>query len=267
MTNETGQTRRIVLGGLAASAGLLSMIDETTAQAQTSGKTFVLVHGAWHGGWCWRRVSDLLEKKGHKVFTPTMTGLGERSHLLDAKINLATHVTDIVNVIKWESLNDIVLVGHSYGGAVVSGVAEQVPEAIGCFVFLDAFVPENGESVASLTTRRQAIEELAQKGETSMKPVPAAVFQVNENDRAWVDRMCTPHPLATFTDKATLTGARNRFAKKAYIRAVGYANPPFDAARDKLKATAGWRIYEVPCGHDVMVDMPDRLTEILLEVA
>ena len=129
MTNETGQTRRIVLGGLAASAGLLSMIDETTAQAQTSGKTFVLVHGAWHGGWCWRRVSDRLEKKGHKVFTPTMTGLGERSHLLDAKINLATHVTDIVNVIKWESLNDIVLVGHSYGGAVVSGVAEQVREA------------------------------------------------------------------------------------------------------------------------------------------
>jgi pimeloyl-ACP methyl ester carboxylesterase len=160
-----------------------------------------------------------------------------------------------------------VLVGHSYGGAVVSGVAEQMPEAIGCFVFLDAFVPENGESVASLTTRRQAIEELVQKGETSMKPVPAAVFQVNENDRAWVDRMCTPHPLATLTDKPTLTGARNRVAKKAYIRAVGYANPPFDAARDKLKATAGWRIYEVPCGHDVMVDMPDRLTEILLEVA
>jgi pimeloyl-ACP methyl ester carboxylesterase len=173
MTNETGQTRRIVLGGLAASAGLLSLIDGTTAQAQTSGKTFVLVHGAWHGGWCWRRVSDLLEKKGHKVFTPTMTGLGERSHLLDAKVNLATHVTDILNVIKWESLNDIVLVGHSYGGAVVSGVAEQVPEAIGCLVFLDAFVPENGESVASLTTRRQAIDELVQKGETSMKPVPA----------------------------------------------------------------------------------------------
>ena len=152
------------------------------------------------------------------------------------------------------------------GGEVDLGV-EQVPEAIGCLVFLDAFVPENGESVASLTTRRQAIDELVQKGETSMKPVPAAVFQVNENDRAWVDRMCTPHPLATFTDKPTLTGSRNRVAKKAYIRAVGYANPPFDAARDKLKATAGWRIYEVPCGHDVMVDMPDRLTEFLLEAA
>ena len=196
-----------------------------------------------------------------------MTGLGERSHLLDAKINLATHVTDIVNVIKWESLNDIVLVGHSYGGAVVSGVAEQVPEAIGCFVFLDAFAPENGESVASLTTRRQAIEELVHKGETSIKPVPAAVFQVNEKDRAWVDRMCTPHPLATLTDKITLTGARDRIAKKSYIRATGYANAPFDAAQAKVKARTGWRVYEMPCGHDAMVDMPDRLTEILLEVA
>ncbi len=89
----------------------------------------MLVHGAWHGGWCWRRVSDLLEKRGQKVFTPTMTGLGERSHLMDAKINLATHVTDIVNVIKWEGLKDIVLVGHSYGGVIISGVADQMHDA------------------------------------------------------------------------------------------------------------------------------------------
>src|SRR5688572_4096399 len=115
MANESGQTRRTVLGGLVAGAGVIGMADAANAQAQASAKTFVLVHGAWHGGWCWRRVSDLLEKRGHKVFTPTMTGLGERSHLLDAKVNLATHITDIVNVIKWERLEDIVLVGHSYG--------------------------------------------------------------------------------------------------------------------------------------------------------
>jgi pimeloyl-ACP methyl ester carboxylesterase len=230
-------------------------------------KTFVLVHGAWHGGWCWRRVSDLLEREGHKVFTPTMTGVGERCHLIDPKVNLTTHVTDIVNVIKWEGLKDIVLVGHSYGGAVISGVAEQLPDSIGSIVFLDAFVPENGETPASLTTRRDAIAALVQKGETAMSPVPAAVFQVNEKDRAWVDDKCTPHPLAAFTEKMTLTGARDRIAKRAYIRAIGYANPPFDRYRDKLKAMAGWRIYEVPCGHDVMVDMPERLAEILLEVA
>jgi pimeloyl-ACP methyl ester carboxylesterase len=123
MTN--GQTRRTALGAMAAgvgmaSVGLMAMTDQTKAQAPTGGKTFVLVHGAWHGGWCWRRVSDLLEKQGHKVFAPTMTGLGERSHLIGGKIDLATHVTDIVNVIKWENLNDIVLVGHSYGGVVIS---------------------------------------------------------------------------------------------------------------------------------------------------
>jgi pimeloyl-ACP methyl ester carboxylesterase len=269
MTNETGQTRRIVLGGLAASAGSLSMIDETTAQAQASGKTFVLVHGAWHGGWCWRRVSDLLEKKGHKVFSPTMTGLGERSHLLDAKINLATHVTDIVNVIKWESLNDIVLVGHSYAGIIISGVAEELREAIGSIVFLDAFVPENGDNLAAKASQpvRESIAAAVEKGETVMKPVSAAVFRVNEKDRGWVDAMCTPHPLATFTDKITITGARERIAKKAYIRAKGYPSIPFDSAQERLKATDSWRIYEVPCGHDVMVDMPERLTEILLEVA
>ena len=125
--NHDTPSRRAVVGAMAASTMLGGTVG--SAQAQTSAKTFVLVHGAWHGGWCWRRVSDLLEKRGHKVFTPTMTGLGERSHLLDPKVNLATHVTDIVNVIKWEGLKDIVLVGHSYGGAVVSGVAEQMHES------------------------------------------------------------------------------------------------------------------------------------------
>ena len=194
MSNDTTTpSRRTVVGAMAA--GTIATLGSPvgSAQAQTGAKTFVLVHGAWHGGWCWRRVSDQLEKPGHKVFAPTMTGLGERSHLLDPKVNLATHVTDIVNVIKWESLSNIVLVGHSYGGVIISGVAEQVPEAIGSIVYLDAFVPENGEALVTLTTRRQAIEDLVQKGETSMKPVPTAVFQVNEKDRAWVDGKCTPH--------------------------------------------------------------------------
>jgi pimeloyl-ACP methyl ester carboxylesterase len=268
MSNDTTTpSRRTVVGAMAAGTMATLGSPVGSAQAQTAARTFVLVHGAWHGGWCWRRVSDQLEKRGHKVFAPTMTGLGERSHLLDPKVNLATHVTDIVNVIKWESLSNIVLVGHSYGGVIISGVAEQVPEAIGSIVYLDAFVPENGEALVTLTARRQAIEDLVQKGETSMKPVPAAVFEVNEKDRAWVDGKCTPHPLATLTDKITLTGARDRIAKKAYIRATGYANPPFDSAQAKVKALAGWRVYELPCGHDAMVDMPDRLTEILLEAA
>jgi pimeloyl-ACP methyl ester carboxylesterase len=231
--------------------------------------TFVLVHGAWHGGWCWRRVSDLLERQGHKVFTPTLTGLGERSHLLRAGINVSTHVTDIANVLKWEGLSNVVLCGHSYGGLVVSGVAEKSASAIGSIVFLDAFVPENGDAMTDLTSGavRDNIKAAAERGDLGVPARSAAAFHVNENDQAWVDAMCVPQPIGTMTEKMTLTGARERIGKKAYIRAAAYPNPGFDAAYARVKADTSWRTYEVRCGHDVMVDMPERLGEILVEVA
>ena len=231
--------------------------------------TFVLVHGAWHGGWCWRRVSDLLEKQGHKVFTPTLTGLGERSHLLGAGINVTTHVTDVVNLLKWEQLTGVVLCGHSYGGLVVSGVAEQMAPAIGSIVFLDAFVPDNGEAMADLTAPavRDALKAATGRGDIGVPPRNAAAFLVNEKDQAWIDAMCVPQPIGTMTEKMALSGARERIGKKAYIRAVAYPNPGFDNAYARVKADRSWRSYEVPCGHDVMVDMPERLAEILVEVA
>lgn len=227
-------------------------------------RTFVLVHGAWHGAWCWRRVADLLTKAGHRVFAPTLTGLGERSHLASAGINLSTHVTDVVNVLKWERLNDVVLAGHSYGGFVISGVAEKMEDAIASMVFVDAFVPENGDSMMTSASpaTRDRIEEVVRKGETMVPPVPAAVFHVNAKDRAWVDALC--HPLATFQEKAELTGARERVAKKVYVRAKGYASPSFDAALAKVRAMPSWSVFELACGHDIMVDMPERLAEILL---
>jgi pimeloyl-ACP methyl ester carboxylesterase len=238
------------------------------AVAQTGSKTFVLVHGAWGGGWVWRRVADRLTAKGYNVFTPTMTGLGERSHLLDAKINLATHIIDIVNVIKWEGLSEIVLVGHSYGGFVITRVAKQVQPTISSIVFLDAFMPENGQSVvdtAPILTER--ITAAVQNGDLGIKPNSAAAFRVNEKDRAWVDALHTPQPLATFTQKAIVTGARDRISKKAYIRAKGFPSPPFDKYEAQVANTAGWRIHELPCGHFVMIDMPDELTGLLVAAA
>ena len=231
-------------------------------------KTFVLVHGAWHGGWCWVRVAALLRAQGHTVFTPTLTGLGERAHLFGTDIDLTTHVTDVVNLMKWEKLTDVVLCGHSYGGMVVSGVAEQMESAISSLVLLDAFVPNDGEAMEDINVPPvQAVIRLArEKGEPGLAPRPAAAFGVNEKDRAWVDSLCGPQPLKTFTDKISLTGARERIAKKSYIRAGGYAHPVFDAALEKTKADPSWRTYSVPCGHDVMVDMPERLAEILVEV-
>jgi pimeloyl-ACP methyl ester carboxylesterase len=231
--------------------------------------TFVLVHGAWHGGWCWRRVADLLEAKGHKVFTPTLTGLGERSHLMRAGINVSTHVTDVVNLLTWEGLSNVVLCGHSYGGLVVSGVAEQAAAAIGSIVFLDAFVPDNGDSMAALSSQavRDNLKIAADRGDLGVSPRSAAAFLVNEKDQAWVDAMCVPQPIGTMTEVMALTGARERIAKKSYIRASAYPNPGFDTAYARVKADKSWRTYEVPCGHDVMVDMPERLAEILVEVA
>ena len=230
---------------------------------------FVLVHGAWHGGWCWQRVADRLRGGGHTVFTPTLTGLGERSHLLRAGIDLKTHVVDVVNVMKWEDLSDIVLCGHSYGGMVISGVAEALPQAIRSIVFLDAFVPRNGEAVQDLTgpAVREAAQAAMQRGDIVIPQRPAEAFGVNPADRAWVDRLCVGQPLGTFTDKIALTGARDRIARRSYIRAKSYANPGFDRALGEVRSDPSWRSYEVPSGHDVMVDMPERLTEILLEVA
>jgi len=232
-------------------------------------KTFVLVHGAWHGGWCYVRVAERLQAQGHSVYRPTLTGVGERSHLLNADVNLTTHITDIVNVFKYEQLNDVVLCGHSYGGFVISGVAERLAPAIRSIVFLDAFVPNDGESVEMTTSQavRDLINAAKARGELGLAPRPAAAFNVNEKDQAWVDALCGPQPVACFTEKIALTGARERIAKKTYIRAPVYVNPGFDAALARAKVDPTWRTYEVACGHDVMVDMPERLTEILLEVA
>jgi pimeloyl-ACP methyl ester carboxylesterase len=231
--------------------------------------TFVLVHGAWHGGWCWRRVADILTAKGHKVFTPTLTGLGERSHLLAKGIDISTHVTDVVNVFKWERLDGVVLCGHSYGGFVISGIAEQVAPAISSIVFLDAFVPDDGDSMMDLTGPAviEATRAAEKAGALGVPPRKAEAFGVNEKDRAWVDGLTGLQPLGCFQEKMKLTGARDRIAKKSYIRAANYANPGFDKALAWVKSDPAWRTYGVPCGHDVMVDMPERLAEILEEVA
>src|SRR6478609_7777139 len=168
-------TRRSIIGTGAVGAGLVALASGgavSEARAQTASKTFVLVHGAWVAGWYWRRVSDLLEKKGHKVFSPTLTGLGERSHLLSKDINLDTHATDIVNVSKWEDLRDVCMVAHSYGGWIGSGALEQIGDRVSSIVWLDAFKPENGQRPLDLTSDviRKGILEAAEKGEQGFPP-------------------------------------------------------------------------------------------------
>jgi pimeloyl-ACP methyl ester carboxylesterase len=266
--NKYDRRSALAVMGL-ASAAAAAMTSIGPAQAQAAPRTFVLVHGSWHGGWCWSRVAQILRKHGHEVYAPTLTGLGERSHLMSGLITLDTHITDVVNVIKWENLENVTLVGHSYAGFAISGVAERALPAISSIVFLDAFLPENGQRVVDMAPPELAATSLAAvaRNEVSRPVPPAKAFGVNEKDQPWVDSKTTPQPTLVSVQPLALTGAREKIGRKTYIRATSYPNKKFDEHLAKLKGDQTWRTFGVPCGHDVMVDMPERLVEILMEVA
>lgn len=230
--------------------------------------TFVLVHGAWHGGWCWKRVRAELQALGHEVFTPTLTGVADRSHLLSPQVDLATHIADVVNLIRWEELTDVVLCGHSYGGCVISGVADRIPDRIGALVYLDAFVLENGQSLHDALPapmREAQIEQSKQSDGWKVPPIPAEVFQVNAQDRDWVNRQCTVQPLATFQQPLQLTGEVARIENVTFILASGWSPSPFPVFYEQAKV-GGWRTVALECGHDVMLDLPQELTRELVAV-
>jgi pimeloyl-ACP methyl ester carboxylesterase len=229
-------------------------------------QTFVLVHGAWHGGWCWRRVAELLQEQGHRVVTPTLTGLGERSHLLCRSINLDTHITDIVNVFRWERIENAVLVAHSYAGWVVSGALETVHSQVSAIVYLDAHLPNDGERGIELSNSRSRIERAVRRGDVATRPPTPSYFGVNRKDRTWVKQMMTLQPLGVSLQLIHLTGARERIATKVYIRARGFESASFEKAYRRAKRL-GWRTMVLPCGHDVMIDEPGQLAQILADIA
>jgi pimeloyl-ACP methyl ester carboxylesterase len=232
--------------------------------------TFVLVHGAWHGSWCWARVRRALVGLGHQVFTPTLGGVGERSHLLSRDIDLQVHIDDVANLIRWEELDDVILCGHSYGGCVISGAADAVPERIAALVYLDAFLLEEGEGLHDLLPDEQREMQLSLAGEYGegwrVPPIPAQIFNLNARDRDWVDRQCTPQPLATFQQKLHLSGRLSGVARNHFIFASGWEGTPFTASYRRAKAL-GWTTSEIACGHDVMLDDPEALVSELLGVA
>lgn len=243
--------------GLVAGAEIAAI---PLAHAQSKATTFVLVHGAWHGGWCWRRVADRLTANGHYVVAPTLSGVGERSHLPPDLINLTTQINDIIGEIKWKDLDGIVLVGHSYGGMVVTGVAEQLQNRIAAIVYLDAFMPADGQSLYDLT---HAPNHDPAPTEKFSPAHPAAYFHVNATDSAWVDSKLTAHPMQCFTEKLKVTGAYQAIPKKVYIRAPLFKSSPFDNALAQCRADRSWKTETVTCGHDVMIDQPAELTAIL----
>ena len=226
--------------------------------------TFVLVQGAWLGGWYWKRVRRLLQEARHEVFTPTLTGLADRSHLLSRDINLDTHITDITNLILWEELSDVVLCGHSYGGAVITGVADRVPDRIRSLIYLDAFVLEDGENVLQhvpADPTRAVIDEF------KVPPISPEVFKVNPVDGEWMKRQSTLHPGGCFWQPIKLTGGIAQIKNVTYILAEGFREEsPFPPFYEKAK-TKGWKTVTMTCGHMPMFDQPEKLTQILIEAA
>ena len=249
------------------------MTSATNAEApvQTkSGVPIVLVHGGWRGGWSWRRVADRLRMAGHPVFAPTLTGLCERSHLCSPAVGLFVHIDDIVNLVEWEDLDDVVLVGHSYGGMVITGVAERLHSRIRSMVFLDAFLPSAGASLFDQLpdAMRQGFLEAAKTlGGEVVPPPPAAAFLVNEADRAWVDAKCTPQPMATFLEKIASVDGVAKVASKIYVLATAYDSPAFVPIAARLRGDPAWLVVEIAAGHDLLIDEPDAVAKIIRRAA
>jgi pimeloyl-ACP methyl ester carboxylesterase len=254
MSSRTISRRRVLAtAGMAAAA---TQVMSGSVQAQRKGATFVLVPGAWHGAWCYRRVADRLTSRGHKVYPMSLTGLADRSHLASDSVDMSTHIKDVVNLVKWEGLKDIVLVGHSYGGLVVTGAAEEIGSDTASIVYIDAFIPDPGQSMADIIKRPLPKTGFA-------PPFPAKAMNVNANDQAWVDAKMTPQPINTYLQPVAHSGAYKKIGKKAYIRATGFNNPAFQTVYEALKQQPDWKTYEMACGHDVMVDKPDELSDLL----
>lgn len=234
-------------------------------------RTFVLVHGSWHGGWCWTRVADRLRAAGHQVFTPTLTGLADRSHLLSGSIDLDTHVADIVNLFRWYDLTDVVLVVHSSGGWPATAAIEALLPRLSSTIYVDAFMPENGQRAVDVSTpqNRAAMLAAVAQSQISRPPPAAAAFKIQRpEDVAWVESKMTPQPIGVSLQPVVMTGKREQVARKAYVRSGLYPMPLFDTWYADAKAKSDWRTYLVPdSGHEVMIDSPKRLTEILIECA
>jgi pimeloyl-ACP methyl ester carboxylesterase len=238
--------------------------------------TFLLVHGAWHSGRSWERVVPLLESAGHRVFAPSLTGHGDKAHLLSPEVGLDTHVDDIVALITEEDLHDVVLVGHSYAGLVISSVANRMPDRIGQLVYLDAMVPQDGETAIDVQPMSQNLIDLAAKSGTGWRipplpplPPPIGLFGVTDPaDVAWLSAMLSDQSARCLQQPVRLDNPAANAIPRTHIHCVGAA--PEGITRRPVPATqpngSPAQVWDLPTGHDCMITMPVELSELLLKL-
>jgi pimeloyl-ACP methyl ester carboxylesterase len=231
---------------------------------------FVLVHGTGHGGWCWQKVVPILRAAGSTVYAQTLTGVGDRSHLFKCGVDLTTHITDVSSLMFYEDLTDVVLVGHSYAGMVITGVAAIAPERLRQLIYLDAYLPDEGQSEVDLwpSDMRAEIEAGAQAGDGRRPPPSPEIMGITDPATAdWVRNRITPHPMATYTEAVPRGNARSAALVRAYITCTeGPLTSVFRPFAEKAKA-AGWVVREIATGHDAMLTAPDAVGKLLLELA
>ncbi|MDP9968874.1 pimeloyl-ACP methyl ester carboxylesterase [Variovorax paradoxus] len=256
-------TRRQSLG-LAAGAVLTGC-----ATTKPGPKTYVLVHGAWHGGWAWEMVRPLLERTGARVFTPTLKGLAERQGENGPGVTLATHIDEIVDLLDTNQLKEVILVGHSYAGFVVAGVCDRTPDRIGHVVFVDAFVPESGQNLYDFIRPASRVQqmraEVRDKGQgyKAFAP-PAAAWGLTGDLADEVNRRMTPHPSNTFEDRLILRRAGPyAVAKRTYIDCQQPASLSFAELKARLRVDKRWRYLAAPAGHELMLSHPQLTAELL----
>jgi pimeloyl-ACP methyl ester carboxylesterase len=265
--------RRQILTSATAAALLTGL--GPLARAQGASRTFVLVAGAFSGGWIWARVAHKLRAAGHSVYAPSNTGLAERSHLLSANVTLETFVKDIAGVIDAEELSDVILVGHSFGGIPISGAAELVASRIKHLIYLDSLVVQPGKSAFDglpaevVTARRKAAQDTS--GGLSLPVPPPAAFAdlgiTQEADVAWLKRRFTPHPLGAYETPLVVKNAIGNGLPRTYIACTSPVFGPTNPSKAWVKQQAGWNWIEMPTGHLPMVTAPDLLAQTLLKIA
>jgi pimeloyl-ACP methyl ester carboxylesterase len=230
--------------------------------------TFVLIHGAWGGGWNYQRVAERLRALGHVVYCPSLTGCGERAHLFSGAVNLSLHIQDVLNIFQYESIERAVLAGHSYGGMVITGTADRIPEKISALVYLDAFLPEDGQSIWDINIPANTARYLAAAGTHggyAIPAPPASFWNLNAADVPLYEKLTGPHPVPCFTERLALSGAHKSIRKRIYVWATELGRQsPFQPFYEKCNADPAWETHALSCGHEVMMDMPERTTEILL---
>lgn len=241
---------------------------------------FVLVHGAWHGGWCWQRVAAPLQAQGHRVHAVTLTGLGDRAHLLSPLITLETHISDVMATIEAEELQDVVLAVHSYAGMLGTAVADRMPRRLKHLVYVDAVVPKPGESWSSThasATREQRLAAAQASDDYSFPAPDPSVFGLGAQDHAWVKRRQTPHPGHTYQAPLAFEPARVAQVARTFVDCTRPALATIDVIRQRVRdpkywdgawlGGAGMRVVELATGHDPMVSAPQELVRLLLDCA